>query len=524
MEQVYKLIDSVEIVSFDIFDTLILRPFVQPQDVFVYLENYFNKLGFSKERLIAERKAKILALAKNKKEDCSIDEIYRQIKPEYKDLKNYEINFEKQIATLNKEMFEVYQYALKQNKKIIFSSDMYLDKNTIEEILNNNKILKYEDILISSELGISKAGKSLYKYIVSKYNVNPAKILHIGDNEVADIENAKEQSLITYQYIPPIIQFFNQPQNTRLKNFYKNNKENSVISFLIGMQVLNSKNNENYWFNLGYNVGAILAISLTLNAIKIAKEKNLTDLYFISRDAFFPKEIFDTLNNDKNIKSHYVILNRVLKHKYKNSPKGSNNELYRYLTSIKTNGNKIGIVDTSAGTFSAQELLQDYLQDKQFLGIYLHTRKNEIYDYINLSNITLDEVKKMFNLNFIEILLTSLEPKIEDIKDFKPVYETDENKYEVEKRNYYKSILAGERAFVKMFSKLFKDFYINVDVNLIYQYLSNFWNNLTDEDKKYLASIKNSVDTQQTMYVSLINDKQDIAAQLRQRLQQKLIH
>ena len=262
-------------------------------------------------------------------------------------------------------------------------------------------------------------------------------------------------------------------------------------------------------------------MSLTLNAIKIAKENKLTDLFFISRDAFFPEEIFDTLINENKLKSHYVILNRVLKHKYEKIKKDNNNELYKYLISIKTNGNKIGIVDTSAGTFSAQGLLQDYLPEKQFYGIYLHTRKNEIYNYINLSNLALDEVKKMFNLNFIEILLTSLEPKIEDVKDLKPVYETNENKYEVEKRNYYKSILQGERYFVKKYSNLFKDFYINVDVNLIYQYLSNFWNNLTDDDKKYLSSIKNSVDTQQTMYVSLINDKQDIAAQLRMRLLKK---
>ena len=37
VSEVFKLIDEVDVVSFDIFDTLLLRAFVHPFDVFGYL-------------------------------------------------------------------------------------------------------------------------------------------------------------------------------------------------------------------------------------------------------------------------------------------------------------------------------------------------------------------------------------------------------------------------------------------------------------------------------------------------------
>ena len=38
----FEKIDKAEVVSFDVFDTLLLRPFVHPFDVFSYLEYFFE--------------------------------------------------------------------------------------------------------------------------------------------------------------------------------------------------------------------------------------------------------------------------------------------------------------------------------------------------------------------------------------------------------------------------------------------------------------------------------------------------
>ena len=43
-------IASHDVISFDIFDTLILRPFVMPRDLWVYIESYYGFAGFYQSR------------------------------------------------------------------------------------------------------------------------------------------------------------------------------------------------------------------------------------------------------------------------------------------------------------------------------------------------------------------------------------------------------------------------------------------------------------------------------------------
>ena len=517
MNNLFDLIDSADVVSFDMFDTLILRPFVKPQDVFGYLEKATGIIGFAKNRIESEKKARILKMAKYKQEDCTIGDIYELMDSQYQWLQDKEVTFEKQIAIINKKAYSFYQYALKQNKKIIITTDTYLPKNIIEKILLNNNIKIYDEIFISSQIGISKASGNLFSHIISKYNIDSSKILHIGDNHIADIKNANQKGLKTYYLKPPALEFFNSQENKYLIPFLEKYNGNPIVSAILGLRILNYNQESNFWVNLGFNYGGILAIEMTLNAIKISEEKKMSDLFFIARDSFLPKEIFNLFNNNPKLKGHYITLNRVIKYKYKQTIKNDSNELYKYLNAIKTNGNNVGIVDTSAGTFSAQDILQDYLPNLNFCGIYLHTRENDKYMFKNLSNLSIDEVKKIFDLNFIEILLTSLEPKIEDLKDCKPIYEQNENIHETTKRKFYQNILKGERLFVNLFKRFFIDFLYPEQINIIYEYIGNYWNNLSDLDRQYLSQIKNSVDTQQTMYVSLIDSKQDIASQLSKR-------
>lgn len=517
MNNLFDLIDSVDIVSFDVFDTLILRPFVKPQDVFGYLEKATGAIGFAKNRMESEKKARILKMAKYKQEDCTIDDIYELLDSQYQCLQDKEIIFEEQIATSNQKVYNFYQYALKQNKKIIITTDTYLPKNIIEKILLKNNIKIYDEIFISSQIGLSKASGNLFSHIISKCNIDSSKILHIGDNIISDIENSNKNGLKTYHIKPLVLEFFDRQENKYLIPFLEKYNDNPIVSAILGLRILNYNKESNFWVNLGFNYGGILAIEMTLNAIKIAEEKKLSDLFFIARDSFLPEEIFHLFNNNPKLKGHYITLNRVIKYKYKKTIKNDSNELYKYLNSIKTNGNNIGIVDTSAGTFSAQNILQDYLPNLNFYGIYLHTRENHIYIFENLSNLSIDEAKKIFNLNFIEILLTSLEPKIEDLKDSKPIYEQNENIHETTKRKFYCDILKGERLFVNLFKQFFIDFLYPEQINIIYEYIGNYWNNLSNLDKQHLSQIKNSVDTQQTQYISLIDSKQEIASILSKR-------
>lgn len=57
-----NLIEKVDIVSFDIFDTLLIRPYLSPEDLFEHIEKLYKLNGFKKERILAEKRSRIFML------------------------------------------------------------------------------------------------------------------------------------------------------------------------------------------------------------------------------------------------------------------------------------------------------------------------------------------------------------------------------------------------------------------------------------------------------------------------------
>lgn len=57
-EQIKSILSEVDVVSFDIFDTLLLRPYARPTDLFLHLEKLYNKPNFAIARMRAEEYAR----------------------------------------------------------------------------------------------------------------------------------------------------------------------------------------------------------------------------------------------------------------------------------------------------------------------------------------------------------------------------------------------------------------------------------------------------------------------------------
>ena len=53
---IYEEIKKHEIISFDIFDTLLIRPYVKPTDLFLHIEKLYKIKGFYKNRIMAENR------------------------------------------------------------------------------------------------------------------------------------------------------------------------------------------------------------------------------------------------------------------------------------------------------------------------------------------------------------------------------------------------------------------------------------------------------------------------------------
>lgn len=297
-----RMIDSADVVSFDIFDTLIRRIVSRPKDIAYMIQEIFNKnnnepiSNFHKIRINSEMLAR-----QHSEKEITIDDIYNEIqkqlnmsydKIEY--LKKLELELEKEVCYLKKEAKDVIEYCNKNKKRVIITSDMYLKSDFLKEILVKTN-LNYEEIFVSSESGFKKSNGTLFKYIIKKLNLNPKKIVHIGDNFKSDYIQAKISGIKSYW----------------CKNKTKKQENNYHEYILKGYieELFEKYKNYNKYFEFGYKKLGILMYGFCNYIINSAKENNADKIIFLAREGKFIKECYELLKKN-NVPIDYLYVSR----------------------------------------------------------------------------------------------------------------------------------------------------------------------------------------------------------------------
>lgn len=181
-----------EIISFDVFDTLIMRR-CKAHDVFSIAQDKFNAshstkiFTFRESRIRAER----MARRKSPHEEITLEEIYRDLCAEYgsemaEELKALEVEAEFSVIYPNEEVREFYASRLREGVRIIIASDMYLPSKVIAEMLGLCGYEGYEGLYVSSEFRAAKRSGGLFRRILEDKAITPSRILHVGDNIISD--------------------------------------------------------------------------------------------------------------------------------------------------------------------------------------------------------------------------------------------------------------------------------------------------------------------------------------------------
>ncbi len=170
-KDVYEEICGYDYVSFDLFDTLIKRSFSSVERIFELVEYKVNqeyKLNikdFKKNRMLAEKKARKY----KSREDITLNDVYNYLNYEKNIctiLMKEEINMEVVTCCENIPLVEVYHMCLRGGQNIIITTDMYLDRDTISQILDKIGVTKYQ-LFLSSEIGYTKQTGALFDFILS---------------------------------------------------------------------------------------------------------------------------------------------------------------------------------------------------------------------------------------------------------------------------------------------------------------------------------------------------------------------
>lgn len=296
VSDIYKKIDSVDYVSFDIFDTLLKRDVPEPTDVFRIVERKANEKNFYEKR----RRAEVLARSGGRRKEITLDDIYSCYSGIRKNiLKEIEICTEIELSTINKDIQNIFQYALR-HARVILISDMYLPRSIIELLLKKNGISGYEKLYISSEIGLTKANGSIFEYVCNDLKIKPNRVMHIGNSFKADYLKPKKCGIPSYK----IATYKRKLQRDYLP------KESGFDNRAFEIFLNNHVDADEKYYQFGYEVFGPLLYGFVKWIYTEAYKEGIKQIMFLSRDGFVMKKLYDSLGYNKDIPSLYIEVSR----------------------------------------------------------------------------------------------------------------------------------------------------------------------------------------------------------------------
>ena len=192
-----------DVISFDIFDTLIFRPFSEPTDLFFFLGEKTGILDFKRLRMQAEADARAQKYKEEKHYEITLSDIWSRLENEIGVTKEQGMQMEQalemEFCYANPFMQQVFTQLREHGKRIVITSDMYLSKAFLSELLQKNGYGGYEELYVSCEYEKSKAEGSLYEVVKRAYP-DTDSMIHVGDNPVSDVKNAKKHGFEVFYY------------------------------------------------------------------------------------------------------------------------------------------------------------------------------------------------------------------------------------------------------------------------------------------------------------------------------------
>ena len=309
-DKLLRKIQFYDVVSFDIFDTLIKRNVKNPQEVFQIVEKrYKNMHGNGKHFFERRIEAEIRAGLKYKQSEISLDNIYEQLEgfleEEKKQLKNMEIKTELDVCCANSSLKQIYEWCQTTGKKVILISDMYLSSEIINKILDKCGYSMPDSIFVSCEYNNNKATGMLYKVVKSK--IHYENWIHIGDSILGDYIMAKKNGLSSV-----LIKRQNQyPQYYTFNNKKLNNDDDKIFyDFLQAFISNNEDKNACEFEKIGYEILGPMLAGFSIWLHRQLTGKNYDKILFLARDGKLLQKAYNLLFPNEAVNNIYFYTSR----------------------------------------------------------------------------------------------------------------------------------------------------------------------------------------------------------------------
>ena len=295
-EHIWNKIKNYEVISFDLFDTLIKRNAAHPGDIFdIVQERFLKKYGggicaFREKRVKAERTAR----EKKPGKEVSLRQIYDQLETDddkKQELGMMEIHTEIDFCEPAYMLRELFYKCISSGKRTVITSDMYLPQVVIEQMLERCGYRGYYKLYLSSGIGFQKSTGRLYDYLLKDLGIGAKNLVHIGDAKKTDHFIAWQKGIRTVYVRRELVNtiFLDRNDIFHTGHCLFPYINNVCLRYIHESQV----------FRWGYETLGPLLAGFTIWVHEQLQRHTADKVFFLARDMYLFRQVYQTLYGSK---------------------------------------------------------------------------------------------------------------------------------------------------------------------------------------------------------------------------------
>lgn len=274
-------LSTADVISFDVFDTLVFRPFSEPADLFFLVGMELHYPDFKRIRMEVEERTRQRMEQRKGTREVTFEQIWEAMERETGIPKQLgmqtEWNYECRCCTANPYMLRVVQELKRLGKLVVVTSDMYLSKGEIQKLLECCGYGPFQEYFVSGDTGVSKSSGDLYERMRERVGTEKV-IFHIGDHPVSDYEQARYHHIHAVYY----------PNIQRIGGKFRTGDLSAIVGSiyrgLVNAHLHNGLNRFSREYEYGYLYGGLFVTGYCRFIHEYAQSQKIEKLLFLSRD------------------------------------------------------------------------------------------------------------------------------------------------------------------------------------------------------------------------------------------------
>ena len=313
-----RRLENSEVISVDLFDTLIMRRTLFATDVIKLTDEKLKEQGIVIEKFCDRRLESEKYLSQ--KTAPMLVKIYEYMLEKYdiqnvtaQQLAELEWKLEYELVVPRSEICEAAAKAYEGGKEVYIVSDTYYTKQQLVQLLDKCKITKYTQVLASCEY---QTGKTQQLFEVLKERLDGKSCIHIGDDDIADIQSARKYGISACKiYSGP--ELLEKAGYLGLSKFTKTLSDRIRIGIFVSV-LFNSPfqfetQEKKITIRDAYELGVLLFAPMISDFViwfkKQAEKYDIKNIWFGARDGYLIKKMYDMYV--KNRQSIYFLTSRT---------------------------------------------------------------------------------------------------------------------------------------------------------------------------------------------------------------------